>query len=159
METKSILDDTKLRAITVASTGLGFACMVGSLAAVRMNKGGFQMQWHWSIVIVAAVAFIWNSRLWKAIWQLQEDASAKAKRRLAFHLAVLVALGLGAFLYPLSFAEADFRHDAMKGLMIAAPALGIVCLLLYTVGRGFKEVDAIELRRQAGAAKEKLHLA
>ena len=152
METKSLFDDKRLRVITVTSTGLGFAFIVGSLAAIRMSKGaGIQLQWHWSILFFAVAALFWNSRLWRAIWQVQSEATAKAKRRLAFHVAVLFILGIGAFLYPLLFADAGFRQDALKGLLAAVAFLGILGLLFYYLAKVFNEADAIELKRQANA--------
>ena len=130
----------------VASTGLGFACMVASLAAVRMSKGaGLQLQWHWSILIFAGAAIFWNSRLWKAIWQVEDDASGKAKRRLVFHLGALVLLGVGAFLYPLLFVESGYRHGVLEGVLTAATFLSVLGWLLRTLAKGFAEADAIEL--------------
>ncbi len=155
MEPKSIFDDKRLKVITVTSTGLAFAFGVASVAAVRMSQStGVRLEWHWSILLFVAATLLWNSRLWKAIWHVQHEPTAKAKRRLAFHLAVLVAIGVGSFLYPLLFANTGYRHDALKGLLAALAFLGTLGLLFYRLAKGFNEADAIELRRQARTSEE-----
>lgn len=154
METKSLFDDKTLRVIIETSSGLAFAFVVGSLAAARRSTGGsIYLQWHWSILIVAAVTFVWNSRLWKAIWQVQHEPTAKAKRRLAFHLGVLIVLGLGSFLYPLFFVQAGSRYEPIEGLLTAATFLGILGFLIHKLVKTFEKEDAIELEREARESK------
>jgi hypothetical protein len=155
MESKSLFDDKRLRAIMMASTGLGFACMVASLASLRLSKGAtFQFEWHWSILILAAAAFFLNHRLWTAIWQVQDHPSPKAKRRLALRLSALLLVGIGAFLYPILFVDGSYRPDLLIGLITAAAFLSTLGWLLYRLGKGLAEADAIELERQARGSKE-----
>lgn len=137
------------------STGLGLAFVVGLLAAIRTDKAaGIQIRWHWSILVFSLAAYLWNSRLWNAIRQAQQKPTAKAKRRVVLHLAVLVVFGLGYFLYPLLFLQAGFRHEALVGTLIAAGFLCALGVLFYNVAKVFKEEDVTELQRQARASKE-----
>jgi hypothetical protein len=125
------------------------------LAALRVNKGaGLQMEWHWSILLFAGIAVVWNGRLWKAIFQAQAATSRKAKRRLTFHLSALVLLGVGAFLYPLAFVESGYRHGIFKGVLTATSFLSVLGWILYTFAKGFAAADAIELQRQANALEQ-----
>src|SRR6187455_3722672 len=93
-----LYQDRTFRNIVVGSTGLGLACMLGSVAAIRISRdAGLQFGWHWSILIVAAAVFLWNRRFWNILWELQDRSTEKAKRKLTFHLGVLALLGIGSF--------------------------------------------------------------
>ncbi|MFO1499562.1 MAG: hypothetical protein U1G07_14420 [Verrucomicrobiota bacterium] len=150
METTPGSPDQVFRRIVLGSTSIGFACMLGSLAAVRMRKGaGWALEWHWSIPIFVVAIVVWNWRFWKAVWEAQDHPSAAAKRRFVFHLIGMVLLGVGAFLYPVLLVEHNYRQGIFRGLLIGAGFLGTLAWLIYTVGKGFAQADAIELKRQS----------
>ena len=149
---KALHQDNVFRNIVVCSTGLGLACMLGSVAAIRIGKGaGLQFVWHWSILVVAAAVILWNRRFWNLVWELQETATMRMKRKLAFHLGILALLGIGSFLYPIRFIEQGYWFGISKGLLTAAAFLGTMLWLIYKCGKGFGEIDAIELERNSEA--------
>jgi hypothetical protein len=148
----SLYQDQIFRRIVVASTGLAFACMFGSLAAIKIGRGtGLQFTWHWSILLVAAATIFWNSRFWKAFWEAQDGSEGGSKKKLIMHLSVLALLGIGSFLYPIRFIEQSYWSGILKGLVTAVTFLGTMVWLIYKVGKGFGEIDSVELARQSEA--------
>jgi hypothetical protein len=140
MLTKSFPDEARLRTIIVASSGLAFACMFASLEAVRMKAGaGLELQWHWPILLFMAPAVLWNTRLWRAIWEVQDAPSAPAKRRLVRYLVGLVLIGIGSFLYPLLFVDEGYRHGVLKGVLTAAVFLTTLGWMFYRFAKAFEE--------------------
>src|SRR6476619_371665 len=121
MMNKTLLhEDSMFRKIVVGSTGLGLACMLGSVAAIRIGKGtALQFGWHWTILVVAAAVVLWNMRFWKVVWELQDRSDSTTKRKLFVHLAILLALGIGTFLYPIRFVEHSYFGGIAKGLVTA----------------------------------------
>jgi hypothetical protein len=67
------------------------------------------------------------------------------------HLMVLVLLGIGSFLYPIRFVEQSYWSGILKGLVTAVTFLGTMLWLIYKVGKGFGEIDSVELSRQTPA--------
>ncbi len=142
--------DRNFRKIVVGSTGLGLACMLASVAALRIGKGtGLQFGWHWSIVIIVAAVVLWNVRFWNLVWKLQEEGSGKTKRKLWTHLGILTLLGIGSFLYPIRYIEQSYWSGIVKGLLTAGTFLGTMVWLIYKCGKGFGEIDRVELERIA----------
>lgn len=132
----------------VASTGLGIACMLGSLASVRITRSnGLEFVWHWSILLVAAAGVVWNSRFWRAVWETQRSSNPQAQRRLIVHLVALVLLGAGSFLYPIRFIEQSYWNGILKGLLTAVTFLGTMIYLIYKTVKGLEEIDSTELER------------
>lgn len=122
--------------------------MLASLAAIRIEPGaGLRFAWHWSIVVVGAIAFVWNARFWKAVWETQQEGRTGAGRKLGWHVAGLAALGFGSFLYPIRFIQQSERLDVSKGLITAVIFLGILCWLMFKWAKGFAEFDASEQKR------------
>ena len=141
---KPLTQDPIFVRIVVSSTGLGLALMLGSLAAVKFTDANrLQFGWNWFIPLWMAVAVIGNQRFWKAVWQAQNDPTPKAKKRLTIHSALLVALAIGAFLYPLRFIEQSRWIEVARGLATAVVFLGTVGTIIYQFGRGFAEGDGI----------------
>src|SRR5688572_4306068 len=139
---KPLYQDGMFRSIVVCSTGTGLACMLGSVAAIRISKGaGLQFGWHWSILIVAAAVVLWNRRFWNLVWKLQDGVTGRTKQKLTFHLGVLALLGLGSFLYPIRFIEQSYWSGILKGLVTAGTFLGTMVWLIYKCGKGFGEID------------------
>jgi hypothetical protein len=143
--TPSFFQDKLLRRIVVASTGLGIALMLASLAAVQFGKAqSLQFAWHWSIGVVMVLGAYWNRRFWKLIWQASDVPSANLKRNITIAFALLLALGLGTFLYPIRFISAEYHVPISRGLATAVLFLGTMGWLIYKLGRGFVNADAIE---------------
>ena len=150
MEKTALYQDSTFRKITAASTGFGLACMLGSAAAIRLTPGaGLQFGWHWSILIVAALAVVWNFRFWKLVWRLQEHEGGNAKQKLKFHFGVLLLIGLGTFLYPIRFIEQSHWDGILRGLVFAGAFLGTMFWLIYKCAKGFADIDKMEMERVA----------
>lgn len=137
-----VFQDKTFRRIVVGSTGLGIAAMLASVAAVQIGKTrGLSFSWHWSVAVVMAVGVLWNWRFWNLIWQAQEGEVPNLKMKLGMHFAVLFALGLGTFLYPIRFVSAEYHVGISKGLVTAVLFLGTMGWLIFKLGRGFLKAD------------------
>jgi hypothetical protein len=143
--TPSFFQDKLLRRIVVASTGLGIALMLASLAAVQFGKAhSLQFAWHWSIAAVMVLGAYWNWRFWKLIWKTYDAPAANLKRNIIIAFALLLALGLATFLYPIRFISAEYHVPISHGLATAVLFLGTMGWLIYKLGRGFVNADEIE---------------
>jgi uncharacterized protein YacL len=143
------MQDKTFRRIVVASTGLGIGVMLASLAAVQFGKAqGLQFQWHWSIVVVMALAFYWNWRFWKVINLAQDSPGTNPRRKVLIAFTLLFALGLGTFLYPMRFVAAAHQLEISRGLATAVLFLAMMFWLIFNLGRGFIQSDATELRKR-----------
>src|SRR5690349_21627437 len=128
----SLYQDRIFKNIVVGSTGLGLACMLGSVAATRISKDvGLEFGWHWSILIVATAVVFWNRRFWNLVWELQMRSTEGNRRKLAFHLGVLAFLGIGSFLSPIRFIEHSYWGGILKGLLTAGTFVGTMMWLIY----------------------------
>jgi hypothetical protein len=155
MEKQPLHQDSVFKRIVVASTGLGLACMLASLAAIRIGRDtGLEFVWHWSILVVVAAGVFWNARFWKAVWAEQQSSTADSRRKVKVHLAVLALLGIGSFLYPIRFIEQSYWSAIARGLFTAATFLATMCWLIYKAGQMFLQIDAAELKRQSEEAGE-----
>jgi hypothetical protein len=129
----------------MASTGLGIALMLASVAAVQFGKAqSLQFAWHWSIAVVMFLGAYWNWRFWKLIWKAQDAPTPGLKRNIGLAFAFLLALGLGTFLYPIRFISAEYHLPISRGLATAVLFLGTMVWLIYKLGRGFMNADEIE---------------
>jgi hypothetical protein len=153
---KTVLhQDPLFRKIVVGSTGLGLACMLSSVAAIRIGQGtGLEFGWHWSILGVAAVVVLWNRKFWNVVWELQCAPSVATKRKLGRHLVILLVLGVGCFLYPIRFIEQSYIGGIIRGLATAGAFLGTMAWLIFQCGRGLTQIDEVELDRQARTRAE-----
>ena len=141
----SFFQDKLLRRIVVGSTGLGIALMLASVAAVQFGKAqSLQFAWHWSIAVVMFLGAYWNWRFWKLIWKAYDAPAANLKRNISIAFALLLALGLSTFLYPIRFISAEYHIAISRGLATAVLFLGAMGWLIYKLGRGFVNADRIE---------------
>ena|SRR5436190_8298688 len=144
----TLLEDKSFKRIVVFSTGLGLSSMIASLAAIRIGKSeGLQFVWHWTILFWMAAAAIWNWKFWNVVWEVQASPTASAKKKLGAYCGVLLAIGLGAFLYPIRFLEESYLGGIGMGLITAFTFLGTMFWIIYRFGRGFLEQDQTELNR------------
>lgn len=149
--TNSLLpQDTLLRRIMVASTGLGIALMLGSVAAVQFGKAqGLQFQLHWSIAVVMLLGAFWNWRFWNVIWKANDTPGADFRKKIIVAFALLFALGLGTFIYPMRFVAEGYHLGISRGLATAVVFLATTFWLIYKLARGFVNADRIESGEQA----------
>ena len=149
LNTPSLFQDRTLRRIVVGSTGLGISLMLASVAAVQFGKANaLQFAWHWSIAVVMALGFIWNASFWKLIWRIDESPTLNLRKKLTGSFAFLAVIGLGTFLYPIRFVSAEYHLEISRGLITAVVFLAVMGTLIYKVGQGFMEADAIEMKRR-----------
>ncbi len=145
---KSLYQDEFFRRIVVGSTGLGFAAMVGSLAALHMSPSGtFQFDWRWIILPWMGIAAALNWFFWKALWDYQLAPERNRKIRLIGVTVLMVALGFGSFLYPIRYLALAEYGPVIRGLATAALFLGVAGWMVYVLGRGMVAADAVELKR------------
>lgn len=144
---KSLFQDKMLRKIVTGSTGLGLALMFASLASIQFGNGhGLRFRWHWTILLWMAAAAVWNSRFWKALWQIQETPapSPRLRKKVTVYSWILLLMGLGAFLYPIRFIAETYRADIGRGLITAALFLGTLVWMVFRFGRAFIQADMAE---------------
>ena len=140
---ENIGQDRTFRNIVSFSTGLALACMFGSLASLRINREtGLSFQWHWSIVpwMVAGASAAWY--FWRLVWAAQTTPTPGNKRRLTRFSIALLAMGAGAFLYPIRYVFAGYRNEISLGLLKAVIFLGVGGWVAYKLGRAFNDSEA-----------------
>ncbi len=116
--------------------------MLASVAAVQIGKTrGLSFGWHWSVAVVMVAGALWNWRFWNVIWEAQDGNAPKLKLKLGMYFAILMALGLGTFLYPIRFVSAEYHLGISRGLVTAVLFLGTMGWLIYKLGRGFLNMD------------------
>ena len=143
-----LFQDKTFRRIVVASTGLGIAFMLASLAALQFGKAqSLRFQWHWSIAVVILLGLYWNARFWRIIWQAQEAPTLNFRREMTFAFTMLFALGFATFLYPMRFVSPEHHLSISGGLVTAIIFLGVTATLIIKTGRAFMAADAAEARR------------
>ena len=123
---ENIGQDRTFRNIVSFSTGLALACMFGSLASLRINREtGLSFQWHWSIVpwMVAGASAAWY--FWRLVWAAQTTPTPENKRRLTRFSIALLAMGAGAFLYPIRYVFAGYRNEISLGLLKAVGTISL----------------------------------
>jgi len=123
--------------IVRASTALALGGMVAALEALRRSPVGFTFH----VSVWTFVAFAAGCAAGLFYWRLA------ARSRLASRMgtALLLAAGVGGFLYPLRFVPADKMGEIAIGLSFAVCALTIVVFLLWRLKRFFEaDNDAVE---------------
>lgn len=133
----SIFEQPLFRGIVVGGTGLTLAVMLGSLVLIKgRDATGFQWGWSWWSLVWFAAALFFTRSFWRAVFRLQADASHENKARVVYHVFALLALGGGAFLYPVRFLGQENYLAIARGLFTAFLFLGSVVVMLFKVGQG-----------------------
>ena len=149
MLNETLMEDKAFRRIVVGSTGLGLSLMIASLASIRIGEQlGLKFTWHWTILIWMAATAFWNSRFWSVVWDVQTHPSPAGKKKLGIYCAILMAIGVAAFLYPVRFISQAYRLDISKGLITAVIFLGCGAWVAWKLVRCFLEHDEVELQEQ-----------
>ena len=142
---KSLFQDKMLRKIVTGSTGLGLALMFASLASIQFGNGhGLRFRWHWSILLWMTAAALWNSRFWKALWQVQETPTLRLRKKVTTYSWIVLLTGRGALLYPIRFISETYWADIGRGLVTAARFLGTLVWMVFRFGRAFIQADKVE---------------
>jgi hypothetical protein len=125
----------RLYPVFTISTALAFGCMVATLEALRPDATGFSFDPSYKTVI----AFIAGAAVVFPIWRVVLNGTRLGKRNIRFvigiEIALLVLLGVGAFLYPLRFVPREKWPEIRTGLLTAIVALSCVGGLLIGVKR------------------------
>lgn len=155
-QTQTNLNQDKLfRTIVMASTGLGFAAMVGSMAALRLSAAGtFEFAWRWTIPVWMGAAVVLNALFWALFWRYQAKPTPALKSKLVACLVLVAAFGLGAFLYPIRFLAPANYAPIFKGLVTATLALGVAGRIMFVLGRGIRDADEAQLKSDEDRKKD-----
>lgn len=138
----ALIQDKIFRRIVVCSTGLGISFMLASLAAVQFGKAeGLHFKWHGSIAIVIIVGAFWNWRFWNLLWRAHDVPDSNHRRKIVTAFALLFALGLGTFLYPMRFVSTEHHLEISYGLITAVLFLVVMFGVVFKLARGFIAAD------------------
>lgn len=147
---KSLFQDKTLRRIVVVSTGLAFVSGFGALAALDADgQNGMRFTWHWKVIPWMLAGAIGNWRVWATVLDSADGGSPADKTKFQVCCGLLIAAGLGAFLYPIRFADQSRWNDIAQGLIIAVVVLGAVGFMIYRLARFFDDADSMQLEREA----------
>ena len=109
---------------------------------------GFHFDWTWLTLLWMALGALYNWVFWRAIWEVADRPTPRAKARFAAMVAGLIAAGVFGFLYPLRFLAPNKLPDISFGLVIAVIFLGGIGVAMWFVARGLGQADEVELARQ-----------
>ncbi|EEF58399.1 hypothetical protein [Pedosphaera parvula] len=134
METDSKTQQGLYKLVTY-STAVALGVMVASLEALRPTPSGFSFQ----ISFRTLIAFVLGGAVAFPFWRFIFNGASWSNKRLTFawicFLALLLALGVGAFLYPLRYVPREKLPDILIGLLAAVLALSAIGFLLWRVKR------------------------
>jgi len=133
--------DSGLFRIAGAGAALAFGAMVASLFAVRSNSSGFTFEITVPAVVAFAVSAVVAWFYWRLVARLAaENAPAQKRKRFVLFSIALLAVGVIAFLYPLTFIPAEKRTDVFIGLALAVGVLTGVGFVMWQVKK-FLDAD------------------
>jgi hypothetical protein len=125
----------RLYPVVTYSSALAFGTMIASLEALRMGAAGITFQ----LTYRTFIAFVLGGAIVVPFWRLIFHGSSLSRRKLTLLwiavVAVLVLLGIGAFLYPLRYVPREKLQEITTGLVTAVCALSGVAFLLWGVKR------------------------
>jgi hypothetical protein len=139
--------------VVTYSTAAALGVMIASLEALRPTPSGFSFQISFrtliAFVLGGAVAF----PFWGFIFNGAKWSQRKIKVAWAGLVAILVLLGIGAFLYPLRYVPKEKLPDITIGLVAAVLVLSGVGFLLWRVKRFLdwdEKQEELRQKREAG---------
>ena len=124
--------DRDLKQITIWGSALPTGVMLAALQAL-------QRDFSFRFSVGSLIAFIIGTALVLGFWQIIFNTTKPIWRALAS--AILITIGLGAFLYPLRFVVPSRLAELFTGLCAAVCALSIMAILMLKV-RDFLNEDA-----------------
>jgi cation transport ATPase len=134
--------DRQFRRLLILATSLALAVMIASVGSIRTSGAGLQFVWHWSVLIWSLLGALCAWPFWRLVWAVQDRPSPRNKLRLVLFCALMFALGLAGFLYPLRYAAPAYRSDLIEGLIAAVLVLAAGGAMLYVLGRAFSRADS-----------------
>ena len=140
--------DRVFRRFVVGATALALGAILGSAAALRRTgPDGVGFAWSWAVLAWGAGAAACAWPFWHLVWAVQENPTRRTKILLVCWCAVLLVLGLGAFLYPIRFISPTYRNDVLVGLVVAVFVLAAGAGMLYGLARAFTRDESESERR------------
>lgn len=131
------------RRFVSAGAAAGAAGMCGSLAMLTCGDQGFEFHWKPVVPVAAAggAAVAWL--FWRIVFGLVDRAvePTAARRTLWTAVAVLMAMALAAFLYPIRCVSAEVRGDVLIGLAAAVAVLSAAGWALRSLVRAFEKAS------------------
>ncbi len=125
-------NDRFFQQVVAVATGLAFAGMLASLAAVEVGSGGkLVLRWHWAIGPLVLLGLLIGIRFWQLVFRSAAQETNLSHRRLKQAAAGLAAMSITAFLYPLRFVQPERRNEVFIGLALAILVLSFVAWLLW----------------------------
>jgi uncharacterized protein YfiM (DUF2279 family) len=135
--------DRTFRRIVVFSTALGFALALGSEACLERGVDhGYDFHWHWRALFWMAVGVAVGVQLWRLVWRVEADNTAKNRSHLGRFCVVIILGALAVFVYPILFVTGPQLKDVIFGLCLAVAVLTFVFWMITRVFKGFVESDA-----------------
>ena len=128
----SSTNDRFFQQLVAIATGLAFAGMLASLAAVEIGAGGkLVLRWHWAILPLVVLGLIIGVSFWRLVFRSAAHESNRSRRHLKQAAAGLALMAISAFLYPLRFVQSERRSEVLIGLALAIAVLTFVGWLLW----------------------------
>lgn len=124
--------------IAMFSTALGVGVVAASLYSLRKTPSGLGFE----LTIGSVVAFIIGAAAgwwyWRMVGKLvlaSAEGSTERRAKLRIYSAVLIILGIAAFLYPIRFVPPENVREVVAGLGMAFLVLTGVALVLWQIKR------------------------
>lgn len=128
----SSTNDRSFQQLVAAATGLAFAGMLASLAAIEVGAGGkLVLRWHWAIGPLVVLGLVIGVSFWRLVFRSAAHETYLGRRRLKRAALGLAAMAITSFLYPLRFVGPDRRNEVLIGLALAFVVLSFVGWLLW----------------------------
>ncbi|MSU34629.1 MAG: hypothetical protein EXS36_05880 [Pedosphaera sp.] len=128
----SSTNDRFFQQLVAMATGLAFAGMLASLAAVEVGAGGkLVLRWHWAIAPLVILGLVIGVGFWRLVFRSAAHETNLSHRRLRQAAAGLAGMAITSFLYPLRFVQPDRRNEVLIGLVLAIVVLSFVGWLVW----------------------------
>jgi hypothetical protein len=131
---------TLFQRLVALATGLAFAGMLASLAAIELGPATrLVLRWHWAELPLAALGLTLGGWFWRLIWRAERAESPAARRRLLRFSLLLGLMAAVSFAYPMRFIPAERRQEVFIGLGVAVLVLSLVGVVLWRIIRMLNE--------------------
>lgn len=134
-------EDRTFRAVIMVSSALGLGGVISSLTLLSRGPHGFEFHWTNLAIPAFVLGVVISCGYWWIVFRLSRPTTA-GRRNYRFLVAascVMIALALGAFLYPIRFIPPQKRTDVIIGLAIAVLVLGTIGYLIHTIVRWLEQ--------------------
>lgn|SRR5688572_27455736 len=138
-------DDRPVFRIIVYCLSLAFSVLIASLETIRPATSAFTFEFSWRTLLTFLIGAAIVVPCFRTIF-----LSPHIRRRIVA-LAMVVMIGLSAFLYPLRFVPAHKYAAIFTGLAIAVATVTLVGGILFTINR-FLNADELATQSEKHAA-------